>query len=112
VAGGEPLLIAGPAARWLADHAQSERAQFLYKAWLDAGGERERELLRTPIEHWLSVHRDSIGVSFVCAAWLKAGGEPALISDDLRRWMRVHGHSPSARYVRRAWTRRCTGFDR
>ena len=41
--------------------------------------------------------------SFVLQGWLKSGGEPAVVGDSLQRWMRVHGKSPSARYVRRAW---------
>jgi hypothetical protein len=35
--------------------------------------------------------------------WLASGGDPAVLSDSLQRWMRVHGESPSAKYVRRAW---------
>jgi hypothetical protein len=39
----------------------------------------------------------------VFQGWLKSGGDPAVLRDSLRCWMRVHGESPSAKYVRRAW---------
>jgi hypothetical protein len=48
-------------------------ASFVYKSWLDAGG--ELEFVHDSIGSWLSVNKDIIERQCVYDAWLHAGGE-------------------------------------
>lgn len=60
---GELELVRELISRWLAEHASAHEAQFVHKAWLDAGG--DRDLVRDPISRWLHDHGTVLDAGYV-----------------------------------------------
>ena len=86
---------------WLSAHQDSEDAPFVYKAWLNAGG--DTQLVRDPIGSWLAAHKGSEPAGFVYPAWLDAGGDKELVCDAIGSWVAAHKDSVDAPFVYKAW---------
>jgi len=68
------LPVREPIRSWLNTQADIEDAQYLYTAWLNAGG--ELGVVRDPICKWAIEHGHSPAARSIRQAWLKAGGKP------------------------------------
>jgi hypothetical protein len=86
---------------WLGTHGMDAEAQFVYKAWLDAGG--EREVVREGVVAWLGTHGIDVEAGFIYPAWLNAGGEREVVRDGVVAWLGVHSTDVEARFVCEAW---------
>ena len=94
-------------ATWLKieQHAISADAEFVFKSWLDAGG--EISLVKDAVLAWLKIerHGTSADASFVFKSWLDAGGEISLVKDAVLAWLKIEQHATSARaqFVFNSW---------
>ena len=88
-------------AAWLGLHATDPEASHVYKAWLDAGG--DKALVEQPIRSWLGLHKTDPEARFVYKAWLDAGGDKALVEQPIRSWLGLHATDPEASHVYKAW---------
>ena len=73
------------------------RREFVYKAWLDAGG--DKGLVEQPIRNWLECHAESQVADFVMRAWLDAGGDAGLVIDAACCWIATNWHRQEAVYL-------------
>ncbi|MCD4767858.1 MAG: hypothetical protein K8R34_15295, partial [Methanosarcinales archaeon] len=94
-------LVQEPIEAWLEEHKTELEAQFVFKAWLDAGG--EKELVQEPIEAWLEEHKTELEAQFVFKAWLDAGGEKELVQEPIEAWLEEHKTELEAQFVFKAW---------
>jgi hypothetical protein len=85
----------------LVTHRSDAEAQFVYNAWLDAGG--KKTLVEDAIREWLVTHRSDAEAQFVYNAWLDAGGKKTLVEDAIRDWLVTHRSDAEARFVYNAW---------
>jgi hypothetical protein len=76
---GESLLA------WLAEHNASEEATFVYRGWIDAGG--DKGLIEDRLLAWLNAHGASAEADFVLKAWLEKGGSFSVIRPHALRWL-------------------------
>jgi hypothetical protein len=86
---------------WLAKHATDAKANFVYRAWLNAGG--DTELVKDCIAAWLAGHVTNAESQFCYRAWLDAGGEIAMIQESLVKWLAKYEALEEATYVYRGW---------
>jgi ferritin len=91
----EPLLA------WLNEHATNAEASFIYRAWLDAGG--DKDIVRKPLLAWLNEHATDADARFVYKAWLDAGGDKDVVREPLLAWLNEHGTEDGAQFVYKAW---------
>ncbi|WP_205910424.1 hypothetical protein, partial [Rhizobium sp. FKL33] len=86
---------------WVAEYGATPEAQFVYKAWLDVGGEvgavRESLLL------WVERHGTTPKAGFVYQAWLDGGGEVKAVRRSLLEWVEINSSLRDADFVFRAW---------
>ena len=61
--------------RWCEEHARTPVARFVYRSWLDAGG--ELELIEQPLRGWLASNWSTPAAKFIRIAWARAGGDPS-----------------------------------
>jgi len=101
---GQQEIMCGAIEKWLAEHKTLPEAQFVYKSWLDAGG--DIEFVREGIEVWLGKHKTLPEARFVYKSWLDAGGDIEFVREHLFAWFYEHGMDKDAVYVYIAW------FDR
>ena len=77
----------------------------MFKAWLDAQG--DKELVRPALEGWLAIpeRAQSPEASFVFKAWLDAQGHTKLIARAVEKWLEVRGNAQSqdAGFLFRSW---------
>ena len=90
---------------WLKKHKTAEGASFVYRAWLDAAGEKGTSLVKEGIRKWLEKHRTAEDASFVYRAWLDAAGEKgiSLVEEGFREWLEEHTEHEDLDYTLRAW---------
>jgi hypothetical protein len=70
---------------WLALHAQVVEASFVYRAWLDAGG--DVKTIREFFLGWIEEHGESAEADFVYKAWLESGGQFSVIRSGAIKWL-------------------------
>ncbi|HSS51412.1 MAG TPA: hypothetical protein VLX28_20915 [Thermoanaerobaculia bacterium] len=95
---------------WLGAHPTVLEAQFVLKAWLDAGG--EKDLVKEAVSLWLGEHGTALDAQFVLTAWLDAGGEKDLVKEVLSAWLEQHAKEPVSGFVIRAWLEKKGDFSR
>ncbi|MEI6195925.1 MAG: hypothetical protein WCS42_16520, partial [Verrucomicrobiota bacterium] len=78
-----------------------EPARFVYKAWLEAGG--DKNLMRLPVRAWLEKHGLTYEASFVYPAWLKAGGEVDLVAEFIEQWLKQYDTIEDASFIYEFW---------
>jgi hypothetical protein len=90
---------------WLEKHKTAEGASFVYRAWLDAAGEKGIGLVEEGIREWLEKHRTAEDASFVYRAWLDAAGEKgiSLVEVGFQEWLEKHPEHKDLDYALRAW---------
>ncbi len=88
-------------ASWLDQHWTAAEAGFVYRAWLDAEG--DKELVHKHIEAWLGEHGMIADAQFVYKAWLEAGGDKELVHKHIEAWLAEHGMIADAHFVYNAW---------
>jgi hypothetical protein len=77
--------VSEAALAWIAKHREAPEAQFVYNAWLNAGG--GVEAVSEAALAWIAKHREAPEAGFVYNAWLNAGGEKSLILPHLFAWL-------------------------
>jgi len=82
---------------WLGEHGTDAGAEFVYKAWLEAGG--EKDLVRDHMVAWLGEHGTDAKADFVYKAWLEAGGEFSVIRSPAILWLHQNCEKAEAVYV-------------
>jgi hypothetical protein len=82
---------------WLGKHGENIDARFVYKSWLDAGG--DKELVQEPIKVWLGKNRDNHEADFVYKAWLDAGGAFSVVSSYAILWLHQNYNKEEAVYL-------------
>lgn len=88
--------------RWLDNRGATDvKASFIYKSWLDAGGEVEP--IREQALAWLATHGGLPEARFVYKSWLDAGGGVELIREQVFAWLANHGGLPEAEFVYTSW---------
>ena len=90
---------------WLLVNKEVPEAQFVYKSWLDAGG--ELEFVHDSIGSWLLVNKDIPEAQFVYKSWLDAGGELEFVRDSIGSWLLVNKEVPEARSEERRVGKEC-----
>jgi hypothetical protein len=86
---------------WIETFGATEEAQFVYRAWLDAGG--QRALIDRHVLAWIEIFGATEEAQFVYPAWLEAGGQRALIDRHVLAWIETFGATEKASFVYRAW---------
>ncbi len=86
---------------WLQKHQIRLETAFVYKDWLDNGG--DKDYIRPSIFAWLQVHGTNFEASFVYQSWLDTGGDKDCIRVPVLAWIKEHGMNVDARFVFRAW---------
>ncbi|MCX9086842.1 MAG: hypothetical protein OIN90_04695, partial [Candidatus Methanoperedens sp.] len=94
---GELELVREPIIIWLEKNWDGDKANFVYKAWLDAGG--DTEMVHKSIEVWLRKHGEDVEAEFVYSAWFKAGGASSVIKSSAIRWLHQNRDKASALYI-------------
>ena len=94
-------MVQEPIEAWLEEHKTNTEAQFIYKAWLEAGG--EKELVQEPIEAWLEEYKTNTEARFIYKAWLDAGCEKELVQESIEAWLEEHKTNHEADFVYKAW---------
>src|SRR5258707_1231844 len=82
-------------------HEMDSDARFVYKSWLDGGG--DIELVRGNIKAWRGDHEMDSAAQFVYQSWLDAGGDKELVREHIQAWLQVHGAKPDSDFVYKAW---------
>ena len=77
-------------------HAETPEARFVYKAWLDAAG--DRGLVEASIRVWLVKHAETPEAGFVYKAWLEADGAFSAIQTPALAWFGRNHANPDAVY--------------
>jgi hypothetical protein len=86
---------------WLGKYDTEPDATFVYRSWLDAGG--EKEAVRDHIVTWLGKHDTEPNAQFVYSSWLDAGGEREVVRDHIVAWLGKYSTEPNADFVYRSW---------
>ncbi len=74
---------------------------FLFKAWLDAGG--EKNIIEKYIEPWIQAFPTALDTSFVFKAWLDAGGKKNIIEKYIEPWIQAFPKEIETHFVFKAW---------
>ena len=82
---------------WLGRHAETLAAQFVYKAWLDAAG--DKALVEPSIRAWLGRHAETLEAQFVYKAWLEAKGAFSVVRDPVLAWLDCNKGNRDAVYA-------------
>ncbi|MBW3245840.1 hypothetical protein KUV57_24725 [Epibacterium sp. DP7N7-1] len=86
---------------WLERNSKATKASFVYRAWLDAGG--DVEAVREKLLLWVEEHSTATEAQFVYRAWLDAGGDVEAVREKLLLWVEEHGTAIEAGFVYKAW---------
>ncbi|MEM7664110.1 MAG: hypothetical protein AAF292_17850 [Pseudomonadota bacterium] len=89
---------------WLAKNSAAPKASFVYKAWLDAGG--EVQAVRDKLLLWVEEHGTSPEADFVFKAWLDAELPYEEIQLHCEAWFLVNWKLESAVFVSKALSSR------
>ncbi|MEM9552747.1 MAG: hypothetical protein AAGC60_00690 [Acidobacteriota bacterium] len=95
--------FADKALAWLQANHLRDRASFVLKTWLRAGG--AVDAVRVETEQWLSVHGTKESAHFVLKAWMDAGGDVDAVRVVTARWLQLLGTRASAGFVLTSWLR-------
>jgi hypothetical protein len=98
---GDPDSARPAVTEWLAMHGSEPEAAFVFRLWLDAGG--ERDLVAEAVNGWLERYGERIDASFVLRAWLNAGGKWRRVKHAVLPWLERYDREPDARHVLVAW---------
>jgi len=90
-----------PIVAWLGEHKTAPEAAFVYRAWLDGGG--EPDLVQQPIADWIELHHTDAEAGFVYKGWLNVGGEREMVREPIAAWLDLHSTDLEARFVYEAW---------
>jgi hypothetical protein len=99
--GEDPEEMRGVVSNWLVVNHSISCASFIYRAWLDAGGDRDavsRNLLA-----WVDARGLTPEASHVYKAWLDAGGDRDAVGRKLLAWVDARGLTREATQVYKAW---------
>ncbi len=77
------------------------KASFIIRAWLEAGGQRER--IDQSVLAWIEAFGQTQSAQFVYRAWLDSGGERERIDDSVLDWIKLFGQLRSAQFVYQSW---------
>ena len=78
-------------------HGTTEKADFMLKSWLDAGG--EMGAVAEALLLWLDQHGTTEEADFVLRSWLEAKGDFAVVKDAAIAWLSRHRTSPDAVFI-------------
>jgi hypothetical protein len=98
---GDPESARQAVSDWLAARGGQPEAAFVFRLWLDAGG--ERELVAAPVSAWLEKYGERLDASFVLRAWLNSGGKWRRVKGAVALWLDRYDQEPDARHVLVAW---------
>ena len=86
---------------WLSKNDKALKASYVYKAWLDAGG--DVDAVREKLLLWVAENGATPEAQFVYKAWLDAGGDVDAVREKLLLWVAENGATPEARFVFKPW---------
>ena len=86
---------------WLRRYGYRPEASFIFKAWLDAGG--EKEFIKDYIRAWLKKYPEEMGTHFVIKAWLDAGGDKELVKNCVEAWLKKYREEMETSFVIQSW---------
>ncbi|MHB9134729.1 MAG: hypothetical protein ACYDBB_26960 [Armatimonadota bacterium] len=95
--------------RWLEKNAMIPEAQFVYRAWLKARG--DKVIVQVSIERWLAKHATIPEANFVYRAWLEATRDVNAIRDYVIAWLKVNANVDDLDFLLRAWLGAGGDFD-
>lgn len=99
--GESPDHLSQQVAVWLERNRTALCASFVYKAWLDAKG--DRDIVREAALAWIDKYGARSEAQFLFAAWLNAGEDIKAVGEKLPAWVAEHGTLFDASYTLRAW---------
>jgi hypothetical protein len=82
---------------WIQKFGATENARHIYRAWLDAGG--QRDLIDKDVLGWIELFGATEGAQFVYKGWLSAGGDFETISEPCLAWFNAHSNSYEASHL-------------